>query len=56
MDLAKSLDVADFYVPISRDDMIATPQWAQILVDHPRGFDIGRRDFFALQKFRIPAD
>lgn len=40
MDLAKKLDVADFYVSLSRDDMIAMPQWAQILKDHPRGFDV----------------
>ena len=41
MDLAKTLDVADFYVPLSLDEMIATPQWAQIKKDNPMGFDIG---------------
>ena len=41
MDLAKNLDVADFYVPLSRDEMIAAPQWAQIKKDNPLGFDIG---------------
>ena len=41
MDLAKKLDVADFYVPLSRDEMIATLQWAQIKKDNPLRFDIG---------------
>lgn len=40
MELAKSLDAADFYVPLSRKD--ASPQWAQIKKDNPYGFDIGR--------------
>lgn len=39
MDLAKSLDAADFYVPLSRAN--STPQWEQIKKDNPYGFDIG---------------
>ncbi|TRX92678.1 hypothetical protein FHL15_006352 [Xylaria flabelliformis] len=38
MDLAKSLDAADYYVPLDRKD--ATPQWEQIKKDNPYGFDI----------------
>jgi len=38
MDLAKSLDAADFYVPLSRKD--SAPQWAQLKKDNPYGFDI----------------
>ncbi|MCJ1434763.1 hypothetical protein MMC27_004133 [Xylographa pallens] len=41
MDVAKDLDVANVYVPLSRDEMIATPQWAQIKKENPKGFDIG---------------
>lgn len=39
MELAKSLDAADFYVPLSRSN--STPQWEQIKKDNPYGFDIG---------------
>ena len=39
MDLAKSLDAADFYVPLSRAN--SAPQWEQIKKDNPYGFDIG---------------
>ncbi|KAI1811703.1 GroES-like protein [Poronia punctata] len=39
MDLAKNLDAADFYVPLSRTN--AAPQWEQIKKDNPYGFDIG---------------
>lgn len=38
MELAKSLDAADFYVPLSRKD--ASPQWAKLKADNPYGFDI----------------
>ncbi len=40
MELARSLDAADHYVPLSRAN--ATPQWEQIKKDNPYGFDIGR--------------
>lgn len=40
MELAKSLEAADKYVPLSRKD--ATPQWDQIKKDNPYGFDIGK--------------
>lgn len=40
MELAKSLDAADFYVPLSRSN--PAPQWEQIKKDNPYGFDIGR--------------
>lgn len=39
MELAKSLDAADFYVPLSRSN--STPQWEQLKKDNPYGFDIG---------------
>ncbi|KAI2783039.1 GroES-like protein [Daldinia loculata] len=38
MELAKSLDAADFYVPLSRSN--AAPQFEQIKNDNPYGFDI----------------
>ncbi|ODQ50376.1 alcohol dehydrogenase [Saitoella complicata NRRL Y-17804] len=38
MELAKKLDAADVYIPLSRDD--ASAQWDQIKKDHPYGFDI----------------
>ncbi|KAI2611172.1 GroES-like protein [Hypoxylon fragiforme] len=38
MELARSLDAADHYVPLSRAN--ATPQWEQIKKDNPYGFDI----------------
>ncbi|KAI0202998.1 GroES-like protein [Astrocystis sublimbata] len=38
MELAKSLEAADYYVPLDRSD--ATPQWEQIKKDNPYGFDI----------------
>ncbi|RYP31707.1 hypothetical protein DL767_005620 [Monosporascus sp. MG133] len=38
MDLAKSLDCADFYVPLSRSN--SAPQWEQLKKDNPYGFDI----------------
>ncbi|KAI1495872.1 GroES-like protein [Biscogniauxia marginata] len=38
MNLAKSLDVADIYVGLSRQD--ATPQWEMIKKSNPYGFDI----------------
>jgi len=40
MELAKSLNAADVYVPLSRSD--PTPQWGQIKKDNPYGFDIGK--------------
>ena len=39
MELAKSLDAADFYVPLSRSN--SAPQWEQLKKDNPYGFDIG---------------
>lgn len=39
IELAKSLDAADFYVPLSRSN--PGPQWEQIKKDNPHGFDIG---------------
>jgi D-arabinitol dehydrogenase (NADP+) len=39
MDLAKSLEVADTYVELSRSD--PGEQFAQIKKDNPDGFDIG---------------
>ena len=39
MDLARTLDVADVYVDLSRTD--PTDQLAQIKADNPYGFDIG---------------
>lgn len=39
IELAKSLDAADYYVPLDRSD--PTPQWEQIKKDNPYGFDIG---------------
>jgi D-arabinitol dehydrogenase (NADP+) len=38
MDLAKSLDAADHYIPLSRSN--SAPQWEQIKKDNPYGFDI----------------
>jgi D-arabinitol dehydrogenase (NADP+) len=38
MNLAKSLDAADVYIPLSRKD--PTPQFEQIKKDYPYGFDI----------------
>ncbi|RWA11009.1 hypothetical protein EKO27_g4092 [Xylaria grammica] len=38
MELAKSLDAADYYVPLDRSN--AAPQWEQIKKDNPYGFDI----------------
>ncbi|KAI1471903.1 GroES-like protein [Daldinia caldariorum] len=38
MELAKSLDAADFYVPLSRSN--PAPQWEQIKKNNPYGFDI----------------
>ncbi|KAI1403799.1 GroES-like protein [Hypoxylon fuscum] len=38
IELAKSLDAADFYVPLSRSN--PGPQWEQIKKDNPHGFDI----------------
>lgn len=38
MDLAKSLDAADEYIPLSRSDPQA--QFEQLKKDHPYGFDI----------------
>ncbi|KAI1179548.1 GroES-like protein [Nemania sp. FL0916] len=38
MDLAKSLDAADYYVPLDRKN--PEPQWEQIRKDNPYGFDI----------------
>lgn len=40
MDLAKKLEAADTYIPLSRDN--AQPQWDQIKKDNPYGFDIGK--------------
>ena len=40
MELAKSLDAADFYVPLSRSN--SAPQWEQLKKDNPYGFDIGK--------------
>lgn len=39
MELAKSLDAGDFYVPLSRSN--PAPQWEKIKKDNPYGFDIG---------------
>lgn len=39
MELAKSLEAADKYVPLSRKD--PAPQWAKLKEDNPYGFDIG---------------
>ncbi len=39
MELAKSLDAGDYYVPLDRSNAI--PQWEQIKKDNPYGFDIG---------------
>ncbi|KAI1189564.1 GroES-like protein [Nemania serpens] len=38
VELAKSLDAADYYVSLDRSD--PTPQWEQIKKDNPYGFDI----------------
>ncbi|KAJ2987019.1 hypothetical protein NUW58_g4734 [Xylaria curta] len=38
MDLAKSLDAADYYVPLDRSN--PAPQWEQLKKDNPYGFDI----------------
>ncbi|KAI0008487.1 GroES-like protein [Xylariaceae sp. FL0662B] len=38
MELAKSLDAADFYVPLSRSN--PGPQWEKIRNENPYGFDI----------------
>jgi D-arabinitol dehydrogenase (NADP+) len=38
MDLAKSLEAADTYIPLSRSN--PGPQWEQIKKDNPYGFDI----------------
>jgi D-arabinitol dehydrogenase (NADP+) len=39
MELAKSLDAADTYVPLSRTN--SAPQWEKLKNDNPYGFDIG---------------
>jgi hypothetical protein len=41
MELAKSLNAADVYVPLSRSD--STPQWEQLKKDNPYGFDVGKQ-------------
>lgn len=53
IDLAKSLDAADTYIPLSRKD--ATPQWEQLKKDNPYGFDIGSycRDLYNIVSFLL---
>lgn len=67
MELAKSLDAADVYIELSRDD--PSGQFAQLKEDNPYGFDIGqsnergpnpggqttRQMLYPLESFQLPS-
>lgn len=50
MELAKSLDAADQYIELSRND--PAKQFAQLRAENPYGFDIGGFDVLCVLKWR----